>query len=168
MKTLRNCLLLGALCVLLPGLLAQAPATTTAQQLVFSGLRSVAQQGQINGVKSDSAGNLYLRIDQRDGVRLLKTDNAGNSVLGQVLLGAKGDIGLGLAVDPSGNVYVTGTSTSSSLAATGGAAIQNRTDGSTQSFVAKFDSNLATQFVTFTGGSKIVAQRWSRPAMQSS
>ena len=158
MKILKNYLLVGALSFLLPGLNAQTPRTNAAQQLVYSGLRSVAQQGQINSVKSDAVGNLFLLLDQKDGVRVLKTDNAGGSVLAQALLGSKGDIGLGLALDPSGNVYVAGSSTSASLTATGGAAIPTRTDGSTQSFVAKFDSNLATQFVTFTGGSKIAAQ----------
>ena len=139
------------------GLSAQTPTMNTAQQLVFSGLRSVGQQGKINGVKTDAAGNVYLLLDEKDGVRVLKTDNAGGVILAMALLGAKGDVGLGIALDPNANVYVTGTTTSSTLTATGGAAFPSPTDGSTQSFVAKFDSNLANQFVTFTGGSKIAA-----------
>ena len=94
-------------------------------------------QGQINGVQTDSVGNLYLLVDQKDGVRVLKTDNTASTLLAQALLGAKGDAGVALALDPAGNVYVTGTTTSGSLNSTAGAAIPNRTDSSTQSFVAK-------------------------------
>ena len=131
--------------------------TNTAQQLAFAGIRSVAQQGQVNGVQADAAGNLYLLLDQRDGVRVLKTDNTATTVLSQALLGAKGDSGVALALDPAGNVYVTGTTTSGSLNSTAGAAIPNRTDSSTQSFIAKFDGSLNPLFVSFTGGSKIAA-----------
>lgn len=153
---------LRSLAVLLWALFAlgfplNAQSANTSQQLVFAGLRSIAGQGQINGVKTDTAGNLYLLIDQGDGVRLLKTDNAATTVLAQVQLGAQGDSGIALALDRAGNVYITGTSSSTVLTATSGAAIPNRTDASTNSFVARFDSALHPVFVTFTGGSRIAA-----------
>jgi hypothetical protein len=132
-------------------------AQNTMQTLSLAGLRSVAMQGQINAIKTDTAGDLFLLLNQGDGVRLLKTDNTGATVQAQALLGAKGDIGLALALDSSGNIYVTGTTTSSTLTGTSGAAIPNRTDQSTNSFVAKFDANLNLVFVTFTGASKIAA-----------
>ena len=147
--------LLLTLCwLLLPG---AGFAQNAPQQLTFAGLRSVGMQGQINAVKTDAAGDLYLLLNQGDGVRLLKTDPTATNILAQALLGAKGDIGLALALDPGGNLYVTGTTTSGSLSATPGAAIPAPTDTSTQSFVAKFDANLSTLFVSFTGGSKIAA-----------
>ena len=152
---------LSRLCLLLALALAaraQNPAQNQTQQLVFAGLRSLAAQGQFNAVQSDSAGNLYLLLDQKDGVRLLKTDSTATTVLAQSLLGAKGDIGLALALDPAGNVFVAGTTTSTTLTATAGAAVPTRTDSSTNSFLARFDpSTLAPVFVTFTGGSKISA-----------
>ena len=145
-------------------LAAAQVAATSSQQLVFAGLRTSTAQGQINGVQADASGNLYLLLDQGDGVRLLKTDNAGNAVLAQALLGAAGDTGTALALDPAGNVYVTGTTTSSTLAATAGSAIPNRTDASTNSFVAKYDASLNQLFVSFTGGSRIAASALSATA----
>ena len=145
------------LCLGIPAVAQVSGQTNSSQQLAFAGLRSVAQQGQVNAVQADSAGNLYLLLNQGDGVRILKTDNAAVSLLAQALLGAHGDVGVGLALDPAGNVYVTGTTTSTALNGTSGAAIPTRTDASTNSFVAKFDTNLNPIFVSFTGGSRIAA-----------
>ncbi len=136
---------------------ARCQPAANAQQLAFAGLRSVAAQGQINGVQSDSSGNIFLLLDQKDGVRLLKTDNAASTILAQAQLGAAGDTGVALALDPAGNVYVTGTSSSGALTGTPGAAIPTPTDSSTQSFIAKFDPSLNPLFVSFTGGSRIAA-----------
>ena len=148
-------LLFAALLLQSPTLFAQG--SNTSQQLVFAGLRSIAQQGQIIGVQTDSSGDVYLLLNQGDGVRLLKTDNSGSSVLAQSLLGSSGDVGTAIALDPAGDVYVTGTTTSALLTGTSGAAIPSRTDASTNSFVAKFDAGLDPLFVTFTGGSRIAA-----------
>ncbi len=149
--------LLYVVSLLLGAPLLCAQLANTSQQLAFAGLRSVGQKGQINGVQVDPAGNIYLLVNQGDGVRLLKTDNAGGGVLAQAQLGTTGDTGIALAIDSAGNVYVTGTTTSTALVGTAGAAIQYRTDASTNSFIAKFDSGLAPVFVTFTGGSRIAA-----------
>jgi hypothetical protein len=142
--------------LLLAGFLASCflsfvPAAAQNQQLAFAGLRSVATQGQFNAVQSDSSGDLYLLLDQKDGVRVLKTDPAATTVLAQAQLGAHGDIGLSMALDPTGNVYVTGTTTSGSLTSTAGAAFPAPTSSSTNSFIAKFDASLNPIFVTFAG-----------------
>ncbi len=125
------------------------------QQLVFTGLRAVANQGQFNAVQSAPNGDLYLLLDQKDGVRLLKTDATATSVLAQAQLGAAGDIGLAMTLDPGGNIYITGTTTSNALAATSGAAFPSRTGTSTNSFIAKFDANLNPLFVTFAGSDRM-------------
>jgi hypothetical protein len=138
-------------------LTAQTVAPTGPQQLTFAGLRSVASQGQINALASDTAGNLYLLLNQNDGVRLLKTDATATTILAQSVLGAQGDVGLGLALDPSGNIYVTGTTTSGALTGTSGAAFANVADPSTNSFVAKYDSALTPLFVTLCGGGRMSA-----------
>jgi hypothetical protein len=89
--------------------------TTGPQQLVFTGLLGSSNpaqfNAQFNAVQSDAAGNLYLLLDQKDGVRLLKTDATATNVLAQAQLGTTGDIGVALALDPSGNIYIAGTAT---------------------------------------------------------
>jgi len=151
-------LLIASLCGLIPAfpLPAQSP-----QQLVFTGLRAsgapATNPAQFNAVKSDATGNLYLLLDQKDGVRLLKTDPSASTVLNQTQLGASGDIGLALALDPAGNIYITGTTTSGSLSTTSGVAFPTRVDNSTNSFLAKFDPNLSPLFVTYTGSSRTAA-----------
>jgi hypothetical protein len=144
--------------LLLPGTaLAQPVAVNVAQHLVFTGLRSVGAQGQVNAVATDAAGDVYLAFNQGDGVRVLKVANDGGALLAQVQLGAAGDVAVALALDASGNVYVAGTSTSGALTGTKGAAMGSATAGTTNSFVAKFDAGLNEEVLTFTGGTQIAA-----------
>jgi len=138
---------------LLPLVTLQAQ-TTGAQQLALSGLYTSSFQGQFNAVQSDSSGNIYLVLDQRDGLRLLKLDPTATNVLAQIHLGAQGDIGLTLALDPAGNIYAAGTSTSGQLSGTAGVAFPAPADTSVNSFVARFDSTLHEQFLTFTGSGR--------------
>jgi hypothetical protein len=143
-------------------LAAQTPPPTGPQTLALSVLRAgpnpLNPQSQINAIASSPQGNLYLLVDLKDGIRLLETDPTANTILAQTQLGAAGDIGLALTLDPTGNLYITGTSTSGTLSATSGAAFPAPTGTSTNSFVAKFDLTLHPLFVTFTGASPMVAQ----------
>ncbi|HEX9202000.1 MAG TPA: choice-of-anchor D domain-containing protein, partial [Acidobacteriaceae bacterium] len=151
----------SAICTLVCGLgfalHAQDGPPTGPQQLTFAGLRSVANEGQINAIRVGAQGSLYLLIDEKDGVRLLKTDAAATNILAQAQIGAKGDIGLAMALDPAGNICITGTTTSGAMTATAGAAFPNLSGTSTNSFVAKFDAKLNTVFVTFAGGGAMAA-----------
>ncbi|WP_353068876.1 choice-of-anchor D domain-containing protein [Tunturibacter empetritectus] len=148
-------------------LAAQASATGP-QQLLFTGLLGSsnpdptnAHYAQFNAIKSDSAGNLYLLLDQGDGIRLLKTDPTATNVLAQTHLGSSGDIGLAMALDPSGNLYLTGTTTSGTLSTTSGAAFPsaapNPGDTSINSYIGKFDQNLNTVFLTYAGSPRTAA-----------
>ena len=135
---------------------------TGAQQLLFAGLRassSSTSYAQFNAIQSDSTGNLYLLLDQKDGIRLLKTDPTATNILAQTQLGASGDVGLAMVLDPAGNLYITGDSTSGSLQATYGAAFpnpspnssSNSSPGTSNTFIGKFDRNLNEIFLTYAG-----------------
>jgi hypothetical protein len=146
--------------LLLASFLAITPIPAVAQntqQLAFAGLSAIAGKGQFNSIQIDSAGNLYLLLDQKDGVRILKTDPGATQVYAQVQLGAAGDTGIAMALDPAGNVYVTGTTTSGALSATSGVAFPACVDSSTNSFVARFDSTLNPVFVTYAGSGRMAA-----------
>ena len=138
---------------------AQTTAQNTGpQQLVFAGLLGSTNSNpntqfnaQFNAVQSDAAGNLYLLLDQKDGVRLIKTDATATNILAQTQLGAPGDIGLAMALDPAGNLYIAGTTTSSTITPTSGAAFPNPTGNSTNAFIGKFDPNLNPLFITYAG-----------------
>jgi len=150
-------LLLPIACLL--GLLlvatSAAHAQVDAQQIAFAGLRAVAGKGQFNGIRSDSSGNLYLLLDQKDGVRVLKSDPSATQVLAEARIGSGGDIGAALALDPAGNVYVTGTTTSATIPTTAGAPFASPSDSSTNGFVAKFDPDLNLLFATYTGSGRM-------------
>jgi hypothetical protein len=132
-----------------------AAQNTGPQQLVFTGLlgssNPIQFNAQFNAVQSGASGNLYLLLDQKDGVRLLKTDPTASSVLAQTQLGAQGDIGLAMALDPAGNIYIAGTTTSGTITATSGAPFPGPTGTSTNAFLAKFDQNLNPIFITYAG-----------------
>jgi hypothetical protein len=136
---------------------SQTTVANTTQQLLFAGLRSVNAQGQINGVATDTGGNPYLLIDQNDGIRILHVSADGTTVLAQAYLGATGDHGTALALDPTGNICITGTTSSGSLSSTAGAAFPSASPNTTTSFVAKFTPALTESFLTFTGGTRIAA-----------
>ncbi|MHB1699521.1 MAG: choice-of-anchor D domain-containing protein [Acidobacteriaceae bacterium] len=139
-----------------PALLPQ-PSFAAAPEAVSAGLLSTNQQGQFNATQRDAAGNIYVLIDQHDGVRVMKFGPNASALLAQTQLGARGDIGLAMALDASGNVYITGTSSSGQLAASNTAAFPSYAGRTITSFVARLDSSLNTTFVSFTGGSRMAA-----------
>jgi len=121
------------------------------QQLLFSGLLTANAKGQFNAVRTDAAGDLYLLLDEKDGVRVVKTTPGAASVLATAHMGAAGDSGVAMALDAAGDVYVAGTAASGQMAATGGAAFATAAGGN-NSFVAKLDANLNVVFVSYCGG----------------
>lgn len=131
------------------------PAQLLGQSLTLAGAHSVdvgvnSTSAAFAAVQMDSSRNIYLLLDEGDGVRLLKLNPAGTALLASVHLGAAGDHGTALVVDGSNNVYVAGIAGSGELAITGGAALEF--PAAQSSFVAKFSANLSESFLTSTGG----------------
>ena len=155
MKTLRT--LAVCLAVSLTSSLARAQVVNVSQQVTLAGLRSANGQGSFPAAIYSADGSLFLLYDQHDGVRVLKFNAAGSTVLAQAQLGTVGDSPLAIALDPAGNVYITGTSTSGNLSGTSGSAFPSRADTSTNSFLAKLDANLNIDFVTFLGAGRTSA-----------
>jgi hypothetical protein len=136
-------------------LLLALPAVSFAQSLTLAGLYSVdtgvnSTSAAFRGVQMDSARNIYLLLDEGDGVRVLKLNPAGTAALASVHLGAAGDHGTAFAIDSGGNIYVTGIAGSGVLATTSGAA--HDFPSAQSSFVAGFNPSLRENFMTSTGG----------------
>jgi hypothetical protein len=127
------------------------------QQVVLQGLVSSSSHGSFLAAAYGSNGNLYLLLNESDGLRVLETNAAGTTVLAQTHSGAAGDAGVAMALDASGNIYVTGTTTSGTLTGTAGAAFPAVADTTTNSFVAKYDQNLNLVFLTFLGAGRTAA-----------
>ena len=151
MKSLHASLCLAAWMLLT---VCATTAQTPTQTVTLEGLRLMGHQGAFKAAQYTSDGGLVLLYDQGDGVRLLKTDAAGGTLAASARIGAAGDSGVAMALDPAGNIYIVGTSTSGSLAGTAGVAFPQAADTSTNSFLARFDPGLNLSFISFLGAGK--------------
>lgn len=122
------------------------------------------------GIALDTAGNLYLTGETASSDFLLPTGGVkstrlnrdvfitklsanGSSVLYTTILASNAnDAGRGIAVDASGNAYVTGVAGSSNFPVTGGA-FRTVSGGAEDAFVAKLNSSGKLTYSTFLGGS---------------
>ncbi|HME07130.1 MAG TPA: SBBP repeat-containing protein [Bryobacteraceae bacterium] len=79
----------------------------------------------------------------------------GSALVASTYLGGSGaDFATGVAVGPGGDIYVTGTTTSTDLAVSSGA-VQSTLQGAQSAFVARLNSTLsAATFLTYLGGRK--------------
>ncbi len=102
------------------------------------------------GSSSISFGNTTLSNLGSDDIFIVKYDPQGNVLWAKMAGGTAGDVGNGIAVDGSGNIYITGQYTSSSisfdnivLTSTGGADV----------FTAKYDPSGNVLWAKSAGGS---------------
>ena len=136
--------------------------------LIFSTYLGGPGFDAIYGVASDTAGNLYVTGEtdssaltstagaprsSRD-VFVTKMNSAGTQLLYTVYLGGGGnDSGKAIAVDASGNAYITGVTSSQDFPVTGGT-VSSRDSGAEDAFVSKLDSNGHLVYSTYLGGER--------------
>jgi hypothetical protein len=121
----------------------------------------------INAVTGDSAGNIYVTGEtfsssllpgstqtvraSRD-VWVAKLNSAGTQLLYLVYIGgSENDSGQGVAVDTSGNAYVTGMTNSTDFPTTSGA-FSTQSAGPQEAFIVKFRPTGQVQYSTYLGG----------------
>ncbi len=134
--------------------------------LIFSTYLGGSGFDVIYGAAADAAGNLYVTGETSSGsltnpsiqVRssqdafVAKLNSTGTQVLYLVYLGGSGtDSANGIAVDSSGNSYVTGTTASPDFPVTSGA-LTTTAPGAEDAFVAKLNSSGQLQYSTYLGG----------------
>jgi hypothetical protein len=114
---------------------------------------------------TDSEGNVYITGETGGSVNgasepdftgravwIAKLNASASQILYLAYMGGSGDdAGKGIAVDSSGNAYVTGYAGSLNFPATSGA-LSTTNNGTPDAFVAKLDSSGQLQYSTFLGG----------------
>jgi hypothetical protein len=124
---------------------ARALALDTSGNALIAGLSSSTNLPLANAAQATYGGGAYDAF-------LAKFNSAGTSLTYGTYLGAGGDDeAYGLALDGSGNAYVTGTTTSTGLATAG--VFQVTQGGGTDAFVASYTSAGVRSWLTYLGGS---------------
>ena len=146
--------------------LANVPAASTSR-LTFSTFLGGSNFDQVYALAIDAAGNIYVagqtasanfpsRVGGVDGNRdvfVAKLNPAATQITYLTILGGQQtDTPGGIAVDTSGNAYVTGFTLSANFPTTTGA-YQTIFRGSESAFVAKLNSSGALVYSTYLGGS---------------
>jgi len=100
----------------------------------------------VNAAQAELGGNYdaFVAKLSADGSRLLYATFLGGRDL---------ELGTGLALDPAGNAYVSGLTTSTNFPVTD-RAVQRRLGGSYDAFVVKLDPNGQRVFATYLGGTR--------------
>jgi hypothetical protein len=145
---------------------------TAAQNPTWQWAKSAGSTGgeAAMGSALDAAGNLYVigwytsanltfgsitltnpGVGTGD-VFLVKYDAAGNALWAKTFGGIDGDIGNGIAVDASGNVYITGWYTSSTISF-GSLTLTNSGSASSDIFIVKLNSSGTEVWAKNAGGS---------------
>lgn len=133
--------------------------------LEFSTYFGGSSYDSINSAVTDAQGNLYVAGETSSGsltnssaaprssrdAFIAKFNSTGTQVSVVYLGGSDYDSGRGIALDPAGNIYVTGMTDSSDFPVTSGAFL-TQAPGGGDVFVAKLNSDLVLQYSTYLGG----------------
>jgi uncharacterized protein (TIGR03437 family) len=99
-----------------------------------------------------SNGSAYAIAPITTDAFVRKYDASGNNVIFSTYLGGQGgESATGLALDPAGNIYLTGTTTSVDFPATSGA-YQTTLQGASDAYIAKLAPDGTLLYATFVGG----------------
>ena len=134
--------------------------------LSFSTYLGGSSYDAIYALAADSGGNIYIAGETSSGTIpggaapprssrdawVAKLNSAGTQLLYLIYLGGSAnDSGRGIAVDASGNAYVTGVTASTDFPTTSGA-FSTHFSGSQEAFVAKFGAAGQIEYSTYLGG----------------
>lgn len=131
----------------------------------FSTYLGGSSYDSVNAATTDAHGNLYVTGETSSGsltnsstqprssrdAFVARFNSAGSLIMVVYVGGSQYDSGRGIALDPLGNVYITGVTESSDFPVTSGA-FQTRAAGTQSAFVVKLNGNLGLQYATYLGG----------------
>ena len=159
---------MGACAVLASTLAALSSVAFSQPALNFDTYLGGGSFNAIYAMATDASGNVYVTGETSSGslttasvparssrdVFVAKMNSAGTQLLYVVYVGGSSDdSGRGIAVDASGNVYVTGMTASSDFPVTSGA-YSNENSGGQDAFVFKLDPTGHMLYSTYLGGEK--------------
>lgn len=134
--------------------------------LTFSTYLGGASYDAIYAIAADSGGNIYVAGETSSGTIpggaqlarssrdawVAKLNSSGTKLLYLIYLGGSGnDSGRGIAVDASGNAYITGVTASTDFPTTSGA-FSRTIAGLQEAFITKLSSIGQIQYSTYLGG----------------
>ncbi len=135
------------------GDMAKALATDASGNVYMAGA-TASTSGIASGGFQNTFGGNNPPFDLYDAF-LVKFDSGGNRVWATYYGGTASETANGVAVDASGNIYLVGTTNSTSNIATAGSYQTTLAGGSgTDAFLVKFNSAGARQWATYYGGTQ--------------
>ena len=155
----------GSVAELSLGVFDRSSALLIDPVLNFSTYLGGSSFDSINAAVSDSQGNLYVAGETSSGsltnptllprssrdAFISKLTSAGTLVFTVYLGGSGYDSARGIALDPAGNIYVTGVTESSNFPVTTGSLL-TLAPSTESAFVARLSPNFALQYSTYLGG----------------